>query len=83
VLLILGCIMGYRHSDAACPDAGKLMPANQASADEPGQTFIDLKARGDEIMWLHVGQPPADTPAFSSLMVSFQELQVGACLRRN
>lgn len=55
---------------------GKLMDANHGAAEDGGQKYTDTSARSDKIMWLHVGQPPADTPAFSSLMVSFQELQV-------
>ncbi|CAD7700967.1 unnamed protein product [Ostreobium quekettii] len=35
----------------------------------------DKNARGDYIMWLHLGQPPLDTDVFAEVVVALQELQ--------
>lgn len=47
---------------------GRLTEASKFSNTK----FQDMTARGDQIMWLHMGQPPCDSPPFSQLLVSLQ-----------
>eukprot|EP01025_Chloroclados_australasicus_P042866 TRINITY_DN45592_c0_g2_i1.p1 TRINITY_DN45592_c0_g2~~TRINITY_DN45592_c0_g2_i1.p1 ORF type:complete len:422 (-),score=46.19 TRINITY_DN45592_c0_g2_i1:435-1700(-) len=54
---------------------GKLGRASQLNVSERGsEIYIDRKARGDNIMWLHLGEAPANTVIFAPLMVGFQKL---------
>ncbi|GMH41658.1 hypothetical protein BSKO_09568 [Bryopsis sp. KO-2023] len=47
-----------------------------AEASKMGHSsFQATGARGDSILWLHLGKPPMVTPAFGALAVAFQELQ--------
>ncbi|KAK9909122.1 hypothetical protein WJX75_007516 [Coccomyxa subellipsoidea] len=45
-----------------------------------GRDFTDRTARGDHILWLHPGKPPATSPALAAYINALQELQ--ADLRR-
>lgn len=53
------------------PASGRLSDASKLGS----ASFQDAGARRDSILWLHMGQPPMDTPTFGPLAVAFQELQ--------
>eukprot|EP01026_Neomeris_dumetosa_P054287 TRINITY_DN48809_c0_g1_i1.p1 TRINITY_DN48809_c0_g1~~TRINITY_DN48809_c0_g1_i1.p1 ORF type:complete len:450 (+),score=62.99 TRINITY_DN48809_c0_g1_i1:123-1352(+) len=54
---------------------GKLVKAAVLNAPDKGNDiYMDRKARGDNIMWLHLGEAPANSVAFAPLMVGFQKL---------
>lgn len=53
------------------PVSGRLSDASKLGS----ASFQDSGARGDSILWLHMGRPPMDTPIFGALAVAFQELQ--------
>eukprot|EP01024_Parvocaulis_polyphysoides_P045622 TRINITY_DN4273_c0_g1_i4.p1 TRINITY_DN4273_c0_g1~~TRINITY_DN4273_c0_g1_i4.p1 ORF type:complete len:415 (+),score=69.42 TRINITY_DN4273_c0_g1_i4:76-1320(+) len=54
---------------------GKLVKAAGLNAPDKGSDiYTDRKARGDNILWLHLGEAPANTVAFAPLMVGFQKL---------
>eukprot|EP01023_Acetabularia_acetabulum_P037088 TRINITY_DN3512_c0_g1_i1.p1 TRINITY_DN3512_c0_g1~~TRINITY_DN3512_c0_g1_i1.p1 ORF type:complete len:270 (+),score=45.46 TRINITY_DN3512_c0_g1_i1:67-876(+) len=54
---------------------GKLAKAAVLNAPEKGHDiYTDRKARGDNILWLHLGESPANSVAFAPLMVGFQKL---------